>query len=282
MKCFKYWGVGQATAEEDGHTMDVCCYGGSNESVDDALHRAAELAERAARALRTGERKDAYLYADRPLREEIVEKIQTQGESAAVITRNTYGSLVLNTSRVLFADIDLPPTTRRWRKRGLLGLLGLGKESPPPDEEVLARIYEVSVQEHGLGMRVYRTPNGFRCLVTSGFYEPTSTVTRSFLESLGSDPLYIQLCNVQECFRARLTAKFWRCDAPGPPFRFPWPTGEFETIYRTWERAYHEQADRYAACAFVTTLGSQVMHPEVEQIVAVHDKHACQQGAELA
>lgn len=282
MKLFKYWSIGHSTAEADGRTIGVNCYGGSNESSDDALRCATALAERKAQALRVGERQDAYLYSDRPLREEIIEEVETYGERTAVITRNAYGSLVLNTSRVLFADIDLPPSALRRKKRGLLGFLTESQASPPPGDDVLTRLGNVATRELGLGMRVYRTAKGFRCLVTSGTYDPTAATTRALLESLGSDPLFIELCRVQECFRARLTAKYWRCGAPAPPFRFPWPEGDFEPIYRAWERAYHAQADRYTACVLERTFGTQVRTPEVERIIAVHDHFACREGAELA
>ena len=78
---------------------------------------------------------------------------------------------------------------------------------------VLARIHAVVARHPGMGLRLYRTANGYRCLVTHRTYDPASQECRELLEALGSDPLYIRLCRGQHCFRARLTPKPWRCGA---------------------------------------------------------------------
>ncbi len=48
-------------------------------------------------------------YLDRPMREPVLREVKKDnGELAAVVTRNSYGCLVLNTARVMFVDVDLP------------------------------------------------------------------------------------------------------------------------------------------------------------------------------
>jgi hypothetical protein len=102
------------------------------------------------------------------------------------------------------------------------------------------------------------------------------------MRSLHCDPLYVKLCSVQECFRARLTPKFWRCGATRPPVRFPWADDAQELRMREWEAAYHAAADRYATCELVATLGSLGTTAEAERIMAVHDEMCCRPGSTLA
>jgi hypothetical protein len=53
---------------------------------------------------------ERYAFADRPIREEILRELRDPwGASEAIVTRNGYGAEVLNTARLLFADIDDPP-----------------------------------------------------------------------------------------------------------------------------------------------------------------------------
>jgi hypothetical protein len=81
---------------------------------DSSLAEAAALAQEGARKVAEGfaavGRPDRrYGYADRPLREPVLRELRTsEGELAAVVTRNSYGCLVLNTVRVMFVDVDLP------------------------------------------------------------------------------------------------------------------------------------------------------------------------------
>jgi hypothetical protein len=48
-------------------------------------------------------------------------------------------------------------------------------------------------------------------LAVHDLFDPTSAITLAALRELGSDPKYVQLAKAQECFRARLTPKPWRC-----------------------------------------------------------------------
>ena len=292
MKFYKYWAQGEATVQRDGRPWKLRAYGGSNEGIGDAQRRAREVAERAAAAVERGRPPVSYGYADRPLREEIVEEISGANGPSAVITRNSYGALVLNTSRAMFVDVDDSPTGMRagggpplgellrnlWA--GLRGKGSIAKSSR--DEQTLGR-FEDAVSSHpGMGLRIYRTAGGFRLLVTSATFDPMTAETNALLSAFGSDPLYTRLCKVQECFRARLSAKFWRCGAARPPSRFPWPGAAEEAEYRKWEQDYHRKANRYATCELVKTIGELTVHGEVEPILETHDRLTIRAGAPLA
>jgi hypothetical protein len=86
-------------------------YAGSNESPEQAQQRAEERV-RVARQRLSGQHlppHQQYDYGEQgALREEVVEEYPDNGQLKAVITRNIYGALVLNTADLLIADIDLP------------------------------------------------------------------------------------------------------------------------------------------------------------------------------
>jgi hypothetical protein len=274
----------------DGWT--VARYAGSNVSEEAARREAERLARETAGIFRVGDRPDGYLYSDRPLREEIIDEIVDGDATIAVITRNAYGSLVLNTASVMFVDIDDQPGRRRQakstgRRGGLLSRLfgaegGANEEPAAQGHSIEARLAELADRTHGLGMRLYRTAAGYRCLITSGTYQPTSPDSIELMRSMQCDPLYLKLCSVQECFRARLSPKFWRCGATRPPVRFPWANDAQELQMREWESAYHATADRFATCELVGTFGSTDRGKQVDAIVAVHDEMCCRPGAVLA
>lgn len=281
MKVFKYWARGSADVETARRAWTLVCFGGSNTSLEDAARRAAEKARRVAEAIRMGGKADHYAYADRPLREEVVEEISQGDTLVAVITRNSHGSLVLNTANTMFVDIDYKSERPLTALKRFVARL-FGKHVPGQDEEILSRIAQTVESIHGFGVRVYRTASGYRCLVTSGTFDPRSSETNRLLERFGSDPLYVKLCKVQECFRARLTPKFWRCGVPRPPTRFPWRDAEHEARYRAWEKSYHNRSKSYATCDFVTTFGSESARDTVQEIVSIHDRFTCTGVGKLA
>ena len=284
MKLYKYWSRGSALVDVDGRSWDLKCHGGSNVSLEDAQRRATEIAERSACAMRAGDWQGRYPYSERPLREEIIDDLSIHGERVAAVTRNSYGSLILNTTGALFIDIDYPEKTWDVASGGFLARL-FGKSPSPkvdPDREILARIYAAAEAQRGLGLRVYRSANGFRCLATDRAYDPTAAETLTLLERFGCDPLYVKLCKSQECFRARLTPKFWRCNSPRPPSRFPWASAKEESKYRDWERSYHKQTEGYTTCILVAEIGKTSVCESLEPIVALHDRFACTLSERLA
>jgi hypothetical protein len=147
---------------------------------------------------------------------------------------------------------------------------------------LISRFEEVARSRQGFGLRIYRTAGGFRLLVTSETFDPMSPEAMGLLSAFGSDPLYMRLCQSQECFRARLSAKFWRCGAARPPSRFPWADANAERAYRQWEQAYHVRANEFATCEIVHSIGEPAIHPAVQPILETHDRLCIRAGAPLA
>ena len=217
----------------------------------------------------------AYGYSDRPLREEIVREINDRdGGRLAVITRNSYGSLVLNTSRAMFIDIDFQPRGLLDSIKSLLGLL-TGKKVPSAEALALRTVEERAAEDPARGLRVYRTRGGLRCLVTDLPHDPATAQSEAILRSFGCDPHYLRLCTAQECFRARLTPKPWRCRLAKPPGRYPWDDPEEESRCRQWEQRYQAAIAGCAACRMITSFGNPHIHPDIQPVVALHDELAC-------
>ena len=263
----KFW----AKAEHRGFS----CWRWSDLSLADATALAHEGALRLAERFRAGEKlQHGYGYPDRPFREAVLLEIKAPGdEVAAVITRNSYGALVLNTARVMFVDVDLPEPPSpisRW----LGNLFGRAKPAAPriTDGSVMARVEAWSRDHGGWGWRVYRTRAGLRLLATHALFTADSPLTEQVFEAMEADPLYRRLCRTQKCFRARLTPKPWRCKVRNPPNRWPWVDAEAEARFRNWETRYQKACSAYATCELVATVGTQQIHPTVQMILKAHDE----------
>jgi hypothetical protein len=276
MKIYKYWARSSATVQRGARRWDISSTAGSDTGLAEAMALAREKAERISQMLSRGETPPQYAYTERPLQEELIGEIMDEGQLIGAITRNSYGSLVLNAVSAMFVDIDCKPPGC------LAGLFGIFGGGPKQQKEIVERVKNVAETTPGLGLRLYQTAAGYRCLITSGTHDPSAAETRALLERFGSDPLYIKLCAGQACFRARLTPKFWRCNAPRPPSRYPWANAEEESRYRKWEKDYAECAKDYATCSLVGSFGSAQMDARVQKILEVHDRFACSPTDELA
>lgn len=272
----RYWAKEMhAVRDLQGKVRSFACWRWSDTSIEEAREAAKALVMEIARKFLAHEKLDRYSYGERPLREEIIEVIRNRGnEAVAVVTRNAYGALVLNAARVMFVDIDFP------RESGLKSFLRtvrkrFGTTALSPEADRLREIEQWTRTNPTWSMRVYRTFGGFRCLVTDRVFHPARESTLEVLRSLHSDPLYIRLCQRQECFRARLTPKPWRCGIEKPPSRYPWETQEAERKYRQWESRYRLAASRYTTCNLVKHIGSSQIHPDPDLILSVHDRLAC-------
>ena len=212
-------------------------------------------------------------YPNRPFREQVLRELRNQsGELVALVTRNSYGCLVLNTARVMFIDVDLPEPQRRG---GLLSRL-FGKPELPlptnPHEAVLAKADTWTRNHSEWGWRVYRTRAGVRLLATHALFDPDMVATNGVFDFLGADPLYRQLCLTQKCFRARLTPKPWRCGVHQRAERWPWLNPKAEARFRKWEALYESKSSQWAACESIGKLGSSEMHSDVQLVLALHDE----------
>jgi hypothetical protein len=279
MKVYTYWARGYAHFDDADRSWPVVCFGASNDSLEEASAVATRKAETVKEAIVRGDKLERYSYTDRPLREELKREVQQDGELTAVITRNRYGALVLCTAKVMFIDIDVIEEDYRMPWPGFWNWLlrRKPKERPDPVADQPERLNEIreKAREHGIGLRVYRTPNGYRGLVTSRTFEPDSEETLALLRDFGSDDLYVKLCRVQECFRARLTPKPYRMRMRRPFYDYPWEKPSHEAKYRAWERAYENRTKEYSACRFVEHFGTLSIAREVRQIVEIHDGISC-------
>jgi hypothetical protein len=249
------------------------CWHWSNQSHEDARQRAEEKSRNVSSRWNRQEPLDRYAYGNGAIREEIIQTIcanpaSDAAEPDAIITRNLYGSLVLNTKAAMFIDIDFPPLP----KRGALSSL-FGKRAEKDDREsaALARLDAFAAQRPDLGLRVYRTCAGLRCLATTRTYDPADPQSLALLESAGSDPLYIRLCRAQACFRARLTPKPWRSGTTVPPSRYPFTSEEQVAKYRKWQTDYDRAIAGFSVCRFLRHLGPSKVAPQLQPLIELHD-----------
>src|SRR5690606_34611000 len=151
------------------------------------------------------------------------------------------------------------------------GLTGRG--AAPVNASVEQRISETVAARPELGIRLYRTPGGYRAIVTSHTIPPKSDESRQLLTALGSDPLYVRLCEQQECYRARLTPKPWRIGLQVPDIQsFPRIDEQAEREMEAWIKRYEHASRTWAACEFIADFGVKTVHPDVAPVLAWHDE----------
>lgn len=303
----------QATAP-DGRRIPIHIWRGSRGSQAEAESLAADAAQRIAARISRGEGfPERYAYGDRPLREEVVREIPGgEGDPAVALTRNSYGALVLNASRVFFIDVDTPaagdppqrgaatpdpaaaildsplgkavadalPSSVRSLVEGFFGRSSAPAASTPPSPPRPASPADAAVERlrawlrgrPDWSVRVYATSAGLRYLVTHATFDATAPETVAAMQALGADPQYVQLCRAQKSFRARLTPKPWRIHMENPPVRFPYESPADERVMREWEARYAQASSAFATCRFREVIGSRQEHPEVAAVVRMHDE----------
>lgn len=254
-----------------------------------------------------------------PIREEVLAR-----HGAQVITRNAYGARCLNSPNALFADIDferaptLGPALGAFAALALaaglagwatgsvalgLGLLVVALLAAWPLGAVLARRLQALrggpervararldaflARHPHWSVRLYRTPAGLRVLATHQPCTPEAEEVQRFFAAVAADPVYVRMCTRQHCFRARLSAKPWRIGIatrlrPRPGV---WPVSADRLPARAaWVADYEARAAAHAACRFVAALGPGTVHPELREVVELHDREsrALQAGLGLA
>lgn len=278
MKFPAFWSKATvAETDRHGEVWEVSCWRWSDTSAGDAQRLARDAAQRAARRLADREKPNEYTYGERPLREEVIQlKTDEDGRQTQAITRNAYGSLVLNTADVMFIDVDFAPV-------GLLDMLKhfvvrlFGRDAPTPAEQQIRRSLvrlEAFLDDHpDWGMRLYRTYAGLRLLVTHDLFSPGDESTQQLMNQIGADRLYARLCRNQESFRARLTPKPWRCGHW--PNRTTWPHEDAEQAERfaAWLAGYEQKQSGYATCRYLGMIGVEPVHPEVAAVIELHDEY---------
>ncbi|MHB1155562.1 MAG: hypothetical protein ACYC26_01855 [Phycisphaerales bacterium] len=273
MRIPKYWT--RAAVDETGREVEpergFWALGWSDVSMDEAKRCAVERARRIVERLSKGQDvQGGYPYPNRPIREQIIERDDGAGWA---ITRNSYGSLVLNAANAMFVDIDLPVL-------GIGHLIGrlFGKKKSDPSQAIIEQTRQVVTNMSGMGARLYRTAGGFRLLITSETYDPTGDLTHDLLKAFGTDQRYATLCKVQECFRARLTPKPWRCGVPRFTERYPFKDYAHEQRMAAWVSEYDRAIRNFGVCHCIESIGNGAIAPAIEPIVKLHDQHACRNG----
>lgn len=160
----------------------------------------------------------------------------------ACLTVNRYNALVLNSRDMLIADIDFGDTR-------------LNKFAGASDvDEVIAALDRLDDLDEDLkvpyarfskeSFRVYRTHSGCRVICTSTPYprDENGYFADRLMLFLKSDRQYMELCEIQGCYRARLTPKPWR-----------WSDGPQHV------------------CELVHVDSDEVVHPALAQQLTLHD-----------
>lgn len=271
----KFWAKGQSG--------DFATWRWSNTSAEEAKIEAQKVAQRlAAQFAAGGKPGERYGYTDRPLREPVLREMRdSSGKLAAVVTRNSYGCQVLNSTDALFVDIDFP----LGRPKGLLGWL-FGNRTATNEaatKDSLSKAGAWARAHPGWNWRIYRTKAGLRLLATHAIFDPTDPLCEQVFNAVDADRLYRKLCQTQKCFRARLTPKAWRCKLSHPPARWPFDNAAGEQAFANWDAKYQAACRGKATCLLVDK-GSGQVHAELRELVALHDEmtHAMSPELELA
>ncbi|MDO5675330.1 MAG: hypothetical protein Q4G66_10515 [bacterium] len=240
---------------------------GWGENEEAARQHAAARAEKVRQRILQQGILDPYEYGDRPLREEIVETIDgAADEGRAVITRNRYGALILNSSSLLFLDID-----QKVQKRSFLSRL-VGRKAEAVRNEQLLEIKEQLVKFPKISFRLYQTAAGFRVIATNRAFKPLAEETSELMLATNTDQLYQRLCLAQHGFRARLTPKPWRCALSLPSNSFPRTDAAAEEAFVAWKRDYEQRTQQFATCRYIETIGSRAADSRLSTLIALHDR----------
>ncbi len=138
--------------------------------------------------------------------------------------------------------------------------------------ERTASVAHMVSSDPSCGIRVYRTAAGLRLLLTHSRVPPTADDTMDAMQAFGADPRYMNLCKLQECFRARLTPKPWRCGNPDCKFRYPFVDQAAEDGMGYWLARYQQTAERYATCTLIGHFGSEALDAGIQRVVDYHDQ----------
>lgn len=278
MRIPKYW----ARANYKGKDQKGCPHtfiatGWSFISIQEARDEASARAKRIFESITAGRKPERYEYHDRPIQEEVLKEIRDGDVTIAVVTRNRYGALILNCTNALFVDVDFP----RPQSRGLLDniMLAFSRKRRQVRQQAAAKakiddIAQWAHRHRDRSFRLYRTKEGLRLLFTDRLYDPIAKETENLMSELQADPLYMTLTRKQECFRARLTSKPWRCGISRPPNSFPWDDSKAEADFRKWEATYMKHDAEFKVCDLIREFGKPATVESLKSIIDVHDRES--------
>lgn len=233
----------------DGKMFPMSVYGHSNISLEDAKASGQRLLDAFAKRIVSQLSPWEYDRDDRPIREETLLELSSRN----IVTRNRYGAEVLNSTQLVFIDVDgaLPSGKGFF---GWLGGLFSAKSPEDSDTEALARVARLAgkaghARTH---IRVYRTKAGYRLMLlncdTEGKY------SGDLMKAFHADPTYARLCRIQNCFRARLTPKPYRIRQRKIRFNFPETDAEVLEKQHQWLAEYNEKITTFATCRYIGSL----------------------------
>jgi hypothetical protein len=251
----------------DKRTLPLVAWGWGDDDAQALQEAEIKLARLSDRVRRGDPFPGAYEYGSRPIREEILETFGDAGEPRAVLTRNRYGTTVLNAARLMFLDVDLPEGP------SVSGFLGRLFGGASPEEAARAKLRETLAKLAKGAFRIYRTAAGFRALAVDREFDPAGREAGDIMTATGTDPWFVRLCLAQKSFRARLTPKPWRCGLKHPPGEFPRTDPAHQAGFAAWLAEYEEVSKGYATCRFLETAGKGGFGLAVdEELVALHDR----------
>ena len=300
----KYWEKKEVTFDIDGKEAICNIWGHSDGDPEAARQMIEEKIPQVEEAIRRrwededGKYARGYkgdYYTVDFIREHRLEEISQDSEEIAVITRNSYGSKIINCPEVMFVDIDTDTEDDGWgyHNSGCLALFqgpSYKKPAPPaprpePSQaklDALARIKSYVDSNPGTGFRIYETTLGLRLIATHQLYDPAADARMELLAALDCDELYMRLCSVQKCFRARLTPKPWRIGEEKPPVhRHLTAPGVPNPGYDSWLENYETVSKGYQACRFMEKIGLEAPDPAIKEVVRVHDEVCGANGNQL-
>lgn len=199
--------------------------------------------------------------------EETIDGVLNSCVLDAKVTRNRYGCLVLNAARALFIDVDV--VQPNWTDRPVRGHRGHWETS---QRQMLNDVRLVLRSEGDYGFRIYRTAAGFRILATTREFEPGSAQSNRLMHVVGADTAFVELCRLQQNFRARLSPKPWRCGSRRPPDSFPRESTEQKQRFAEWLVQYDRACSDRATCEYLGHLGPKDTHERIAPIIEAHDR----------
>ena len=101
-----------------------------------------------------------YGYPGRPMREEILREFRApNGAVHGIVTRNSYGCVVLNTANLMFVDVDAPEARESSFLAGLFGFRQPDKNRKPEEfaNGLVTHVHQWLAARNTWGWRVYCT-----------------------------------------------------------------------------------------------------------------------------
>ncbi len=296
MKFYKYAvRVEREASDPQGGAWHHTLIGVSNESEADARRNGEERLAKLPPPHMMRERgrlqPDHYLqYGDRPVVEEVLKELRNERQQlAGILTRNHYGSVVLNAAQVPFFDVDdadeisspavpAKPGLLNW----LYGKLGGSTDASNIQPSQLSALQAKLQTYSDLIFRVYRTAAGYRIMLLNRLLEPHDTLTQMLFDDLGCDPLYRKFCGSQECYRARLTPKPWRCGMIAPSSKHPRGSSWSQQSFQLWLNRYEATIRDLAVCRWIGDIGGNYdvhdLPNETQLLLSIHDAFTLRDG----